>query len=97
MHIAIACRPFTHTEFKAENGVGTKSCNPLGAARKRGAAPCGRPLGCGSPTLYALQLPRVLSRVLRQLVGLVCQFKRPRGLILGLLGLLVGLVGVFLR
>jgi hypothetical protein len=30
VHIAIACRPLTHTEFKTKDGVGTKSCNPLG-------------------------------------------------------------------
>ena len=51
---------------------------------------------CYSLTLRALKLPRVLSSVLRQLVGLVRQFKRPGGLIFGLLRLLVCLVRVFL-
>jgi hypothetical protein len=48
------------------------------------------------PTLRALEHSRVLSSVLRQLVGLVRQFERPGGLVFGLLGLLVCLFGVFL-
>src|SRR6516162_3001284 len=44
-----------------------------------------------------MEQSRVLSSVLRQLVSLVRRFKRPGGLIFGLLRLLVCLVRVFLR
>ena len=46
--------------------------------------------------LDALEVPRVVSRVLGQLIGLVGQLERPGGLILGLLRLLVCLLRVFL-